>query len=301
MSKIVNNNKINTNKGKLPKPNRQGSFRSISKQGYHTVAYQDWGPINSKDNVFCLHGLTRNSHDFDNLAKVMSKKRRMICPDLIGRGNSEWLDSGDDYQIPQYNLDITVLASKIGCEEFDIIGTSLGGLMGIVMAGMKNTPVRRLIINDIAPEIPFSAFRRLTSYIGQNLLFADIAEVEAHLRDSLAPFGPMTDEDWATMAIYSSHESDGGYRLSYDPSIAKNYKRYWFLVYFNLWKYWNNIKCPVLILRGTESDFLTKPLLKRMKRRLPHADVIEFEGVGHTPTLNASMQIDPIIKWFDEN
>ena len=300
MSLTVQEN-IEPSKVIIPKSDREEHFKSISQQGYHKVAYRDWGEENSDESVFCLHGLTRNSHDFDQLAKTMSTQRRVICPDLIGRGNSEWLASSDDYQLSQYNLDFTVLTNKIGCEEYDIIGTSLGGLMGIAMAGMKNSPVRRLVINDIAPEVPFDALKRLTNYIGQNKLFVDLAEVETSLRESLAPFGPMTDEDWARMAIYSSYECNGGYKLSYDPSISKNYIKYWNLVYFNLWKYWNNIKCPVLILRGMESDFLTKPLLKRMKRRLPHADVIEFEGVGHTPTLNAAIQIDPILEWFENN
>lgn len=286
---------------KIPKSTRKGYIQSISKKGFHKVAYRDWGSVKSDETVFCLHGLTRNSHDFDQLAKTLSEKRRVVCPDTVGRGKSDWLDIPSQYQLAQYNVDLTVLANKIGCTEFDIIGTSLGGLMGIVMAGMKNSPVRRLIINDIAPEVPFEALRRLTAYLGQKMHFDDLDAVEAFLRDSLSPFGPMTDDDWARMAISSSHEKDGGFNLSYDPAISKNYKKFWQLIYFNLWKYWNNIECPVLILRGMDSDFLSEPLLKRMKKRLPHADVIEFEGVGHTPTLNAPIQIDPILEWIENN
>ena len=111
----------------------------------------------------------------------------------------------------------------------------------------------------------------------------------------------MTDDDWSRMAINSSFEKNDGYTLNYDPAISKNYKKVWQLIYFNLWKYWNNIQCPVLIIRGMDSDFLTEPLLKRMKKRLPHADIIEFEGVGHTPTLNSPVQIDPIVEWLEAN
>jgi len=293
--------KIDKENISIPQPDRVGRIQSINKHSFHKVAYRDWGSIESPETVFCLHGLTRNSHDFDQLAQALSKKRRVVCPDTVGRGESEWLDTPSQYRLAQYNVDLDVLTNKIGCEEFDIIGTSLGGLMGIVMAGMKKSPVRRLIINDIAPEVPFEALKRLTAYLGQNMFFEDLDAVETFLRSSLAPFGPMTDEDWARIAVTSSHVTEGGYNLSYDPAISKNYKKFWSLIYFNLWKFWNNIQCPVLILRGMDSDFLTKPLLKRMQERLPHADVIEFEGVGHTPTLNAPIQIDPILEWLENN
>ena len=116
---------------------------------------------------------------------------------------------------------------------------------------------------------------------------------------TFAPFGPMTDADWRRMAETSSMATDKGYRLAYDPGIAQNFRRYWLLINANLWRYWDRITCPVLILRGSESDFLTTPLLERMVRRLPHAEVVEFDGVGHTPTLNAPEQIKPVVRWLE--
>jgi pimeloyl-ACP methyl ester carboxylesterase len=280
-----------------PEP-REASVRSIGRHGFHTIAYRDWGDPAAAEVVFCVHGLSRNSHDFDPLARVLAARRRVICPDLAGRGRSDWLKDPSDYNILQYNLDLTVLAARIGADGFDWIGSSLGGLMGIALAGLPNTPIRRLVINDIAPEIPAQALRRLSVYLGEVRLFPDLEVLEAHLREALAPFGPMTDSDWRRMAETSSTATEQGYRLSYDPGIAQNLRRYWLLLHANLWRYWDRINCPVLILRGTASDFLTPLLLERMLRRLPHAEVIEFEGVGHTPTLNAPVQIDPVDAWL---
>ena len=258
---------------------RDESVRSIGRHGYHRIAYRDWGDP-AAPAVFCVHGLSRNSRDFDPLARVLAANRRVVCPDLVGRGRSDWLPDPTDYHLIQYNLDMTVLAARIGAESFDWIGTSLGGLMGMALAGIPNSPIRRLVINDVAPEIPTAALRRLALYLGEDRRFPGLGAVETHLRETLAPFGPMTDADWRRMAETSSVATDKGYRLAYDPGIAQNFRRYWLLINANLWRYWDRITCPVLILRGTESDFLTPHLLDRMIRRLPHAEVIEFDGCG---------------------
>jgi pimeloyl-ACP methyl ester carboxylesterase len=284
--------------GDLSDEPRDCSTRSISHHGYHHIAYRDWGDPNEEQTVFCFHGLTRNSHDFDPLAKVLSKKRRVICPDIVGRGKSDWLNDPAEYNLNQYNVDAMVLASRIGVEKFDWIGTSLGGLMGMSWAGHENSPIRKLVVNDIAPLVPFPALRRLALYIGSDPLFGSLAEVEVHFRKNFAPFGPMTDADWARMAKNSSYKTKDGYRLAYDPNIVQNFRRYWLVFHFSLWKYWDKITCPVLVLRGTDSDFLTPQLVKEMQRRLPHMDLVEFEGVGHTPTLNAPEQYDVVIDWL---
>lgn len=275
--------------------------RSVGRHGYHRVAYRDWGDPDSEETVFCIHGLTRNSHDFDPLARVLAQTRRVVCPDLVGRGRSDSLRDPADYHLLQYNLDFTVLEARIGADGFDWIGTSLGALMGMSLAGIENSPIRRLVVNDIAPEVPLPALRRVTSYMGPDYHFETLKAVEEHLRTTLAPFGPMTDADWERMAETSSVETETGFRMAFDQRILRNFQYYWLMVHFNLWRYWDKITCPVLILRGTESDFLTRPLLDKMLARLPHAEFIEFEGVGHTPTLNAAEQIDPVIEWLDSN
>lgn len=283
----------------LNKRPRTGRVRCISRHGFHNIAYRDWGNEASPNKVLCVHGLTRNSHDFDPLAARLAAHSRVICPDLAGRGDSDWLSDPADYNLLQYNMDMTVLSAKFGYESFDWIGTSLGGLMGIALAGIENSPVRRLIVNDVAPEIPYSALHRITRYMGDAPHFPDLGSVEQHLRTTLAPFGPMTDDDWARMARHSVLAAESGYVMHHDPGIMQNFRRYSVFMHFSLWRYWDKIKCPILILRGKDSDFLTGSLLRKMLDRLPQAEAIEFDGVGHTPTLNAPEQIDPILDWMD--
>jgi len=290
----------NFDQEKYPPAPRSGSVTCINSKGFHQIAYQDWGDINNEETLYCVHGLTRNSHDFDALANKLSKNHRVICPDTVGRGHSDWLPDHDDYQIQQYNMDFTVLAAHIGKEPFDFLGTSLGGMMGMVLAAMPNSPIQRLIINDIAPEVPHTAMARLGDYLHLDPYFSSLDEVEARLRETLKPFAPMKDEDWQHLARTSSRKDGKGFRLAFDPDISNTYgRRYWYMMYFNLWKYWVRIQCPVLILRGMDSDFLTESLLDRMLSKLPHADVVEFANTGHTPTLNAAEQINPIQDWLE--
>ncbi len=280
---------------------------SISSKGFHTLAYRDWScqqdlpDGEQKTPVICLHGLTRNGRDFDDLANNLSKNRRVICPDTVGRGHSDWLRSPDDYDLSQYNLDTTVIAAASNLHHFDIVGTSLGGLMGMILAGMDRSKIRRLVINDIAPEIPMNALQRLSQYLGENPLFKTLEEAEVYMRDKYAPIQPMKNKQWKKMAKHGVMQTEDGYRLAYDPSITENYRRYWLLMYFNLWEYWRNIHCPVLVLRGTESDFLTEQLMSRMQSELPHSEFIEFNEIGHTPSLNCKEQIQPIVDWLDKD
>ncbi len=284
----------------MPNPDRTGRVRCISAHGFHDVAYVDWGHTGSTENILCVHGLTRNGRDFDALAARLSKSARVICPDLAGRGQSDWLDDASDYHLLQYNMDMTVLTNSVGFKRFDWIGSSLGGLMGISLAAMRKSPIRRLIVNDVGPTIPHSALRRICGYAGISDSFATLEEIEAHLRVSLAPFRPMTDDDWARMTVHSSLRNSQHIALHNDPGIMENFRRYAMFFYFSLWRQWEQITCPVLVLRGAESDFLPRSLLDQMIERLPHAEAIEFQHVGHTPTLNVPEQIDPVVEWLEK-
>jgi pimeloyl-ACP methyl ester carboxylesterase len=278
---------------------REGTARCISRRGFHNIYYRDWGPADADRHVLCIHGLTRNGSDFEPLAAALSPSFRIICPDLAGRGRSDWLENPADYNLLQYNMDVVVLAARTLGDQFDLVGTSLGGLMGISLAGIANTPIRRLVVNDVAPEVPYSALSRIIAYGGMVTQFADLASVERHLRTTLAPFGPMTDDDWKRMAKNSARRRGDRFVLHHDPDIFQNFGRLGMFTFFDLWKQWESIRCPVLVLRGKNSDFLTERLLARMKERLPHMQAIEFEGVGHTPTLNAPSQIEPVREWLE--
>lgn len=279
---------------------RIGKVRCLSPHGFHNVAYRDWGGRAQENHLFCVHGLTRNSQDFDFLASQFRDWGRVVCMDLPGRGASDWLKNSRDYHLAQYNADANTVTEAVGLTHFDWLGTSLGGLMGIALAGLDNSPIRRLIINDVGPEIPLTALRRITSYVAHQNTFDDLEQVEGHLRNTLSPFGPMTDENWQRMAVTSSVPMEGGYRMHHDPGIMDNFRAYFMFTHFNLWRFWDRIKCPVLILRGATSDFLTERISRRMLTRLPGAQMVEYEGVGHTPTLNAAWQVDPIRDWLQE-
>jgi len=278
---------------------------SISSKGFHTIAYRYWSSqleVDSDDTktpVVCLHGLTRNNRDFDYLAKELSNNRRVICPDTVGRGNSDWLRDPEDYNLSQYNLDVAVVAADSGLDVYDIVGTSLGGLMGMILSSMDRTKIRRLVINDIAPEIPMWALQRLSKYLGENPFFDNLEDVEEYMREKYAPIKPMKKEHWHKMAKHGTLEASDGYRLAYDPTIAENYRRYWLLMYFNIWEFWEQIQCPVLVLRGAESDFLTEGLMNRMRDSLPHAQFMEFDGIGHTLSLNSKKQINIVRDFLD--
>jgi pimeloyl-ACP methyl ester carboxylesterase len=276
-----------------------GFVRSLGRHGFHRVAYREWGHA-SQETVMCVHGLTRNNRDFDPLAAALSTRFHVVCPDLVGRGASDWLTDPSDYHLAQYNIDLTVLCARFGLEQVDWVGTSLGALCGMSLAGIENSPIRRLVVNDIAPDVPMAAIRRVSRYLSVRYRFQNLEEVEAHLRETYEGFGPMADADWRRMARTSAVTAeDGGLRLRFDPEVGRNFRNYWLLTHFHLWKFWDRIRCPILILRGTNSDFLTDPLLEQMVRRQPEAKVIEFNGIGHVPTLNVPEQIDPVVAWLE--
>jgi len=275
--------------------------RAINPKGFHQIAYHTWGENQAICPVMCVHGLTRHGGDFDPLARVLSKTRRVICPDLVGRGASDWLPDPTDYHLPQYNCDLTTVMAATGCsDQLDWVGTSLGGLCGIVMAGLPNSPIRRLVINDVAPEVPRPALRRVSDYLSHMPRFSDYHRAEMHLREVYSDFGPMTDADWQHMAHTSFYLGDDQrYAPHFDPDIGVNFRKHWLLFNFKLWTYWQRITCPIFIIRGTASDFLTDSLLGRMLSEQPGTTVVNVDGVGHTPTLNNSGQIDPIVSWLN--
>jgi pimeloyl-ACP methyl ester carboxylesterase len=282
----------------MPAP-QERHFQSLSPHGFHRVVYRQWGDPDNPRVVVCVHGLTRNGRDFDTLAATIADRFRVLCPDMPGRGESEWLADPNDYVFPTYLTTLTALLAHGRVERCAWVGISLGGLLGMVLAAQRNTPLVRLVISDAGPVIEPAALARIASYVGADPRFDSFAALEAHIRAVSAPFGAMSDAQWETLARTTARQvADGSWRLKYDPGIA---------VPFgvqarqggDLWPLWDTIACPTLVLRGAESDLLAPATAAAMRTRGPKATLIEFAGVGHAPMLLASDQIAPVAAFLD--
>lgn len=267
------------------------SLSAIGPHGFHRLTYVEWPGPKDAPVLLCIHGLTRNARDFDVLAEALSSRYRVICPDMPGRGKSEWLADGMDYGYPLYLSDIAALIARLDVERVDWVGTSMGGLIGILTACLPGAPIRRLVINDVGPLVPKDGLQRIADYVGLDPSFADLAALEAALRFIHAPFGKLTDQQWRAMAIHSSRRKpDGQLGLNYDPKIAETFKQ-GPIEDVDLWAQWDKITCPTLVLRGERSDILRASDAALMTERGPRAKLVELSGIGHAPALMAEDQI----------
>jgi pimeloyl-ACP methyl ester carboxylesterase len=277
-----------------PEPDRARTIRGLSLTGFHDLAYVDWGSTQVHPPVVCVHGLTRQGRDFDYLAAYLAAGgRRVVCPDLVGRGQSGRLRDPNEYALPQYCADMNALIAHLDAGQVDWVGTSLGGLIGIVLAGLPETPIRRIVVNDIGPFLPWSGLARIGSYVGSMPVdFHDLGQVETYFRNVLAPFGDLADEHWAHITRHSVawHASRERYVMLCDPQIVRAFRNPWHYS-LDLWKYWTAIKVPILVIRGVESDLLPADLAHQMERRNLLAKVYEVEGCGHAPPLMSADQI----------
>jgi pimeloyl-ACP methyl ester carboxylesterase len=277
---------------------RELSFRSLSPHGFHRVAYREWGHPDSSRTLVCVHGLTRNGRDFDPLAAALSDRFRILCPDMPGRGDSEWLRDPNDYVFPTYLSALAVLLAHAQVEEVSWLGTSMGGLLGMILAAQPGTPVTRLVVNDVGPMLEPGALMRIASYVGLDPAFDSFEALEAHVREVSAPFGPLTDAQWSALArSIARRTTDGRWRLKYDPGIAVPFRSA--AAPADLWPVWDAIRCPTLLLRGAESDLLSRETAAAMRSRGPRPQLIEFPGVGHAPMLLGDEQIAPVAAFLD--
>jgi len=244
-----------------------------------------------------VHGLSQNARSFDVLAEELAKTHHVVCLDVAGRGKSSWLDDPADYAYPQYMADANLLIARLGVDRIDWVGTSMGGLIGIMLAAMENSPIRRLVINDIGPFIPKAALQRIADYMVQDNRFPDMAAFESYLREVYAPFGPLSDAQWQRMATHGARQNDdGSVSPSYDPAITDAF-RHGPMIDVDLWFLWDAISCPTLVLRGADSDILSANTAAEMAQRGPRAELVEFSGIGHAPALQAADQI-AVIRGF---
>jgi pimeloyl-ACP methyl ester carboxylesterase len=257
------------------------------------MAYVEWGDTRNREVVVCVHGLTRSGRDFDDLARALCGRFRVVCPDLAGRGDSDRLADPMLYGVPQYLADMVTLIARLDCEALSWVGTSLGGLIGMALAALPGNPVKRLVLNDAGPVISRASLQRIASYIGVVPTFPTLDKAEEYVRTISAPFGPHSDAQWRTLTEHWVRQlPDGSWQPHYDPRMAIAYRaslpEEGDLV---LWPFYDAIRCPTLVLRGEQSDLLARDTTQAMAQRGPKAKVVEIRGVGHAPTL---MQADQI-------
>jgi pimeloyl-ACP methyl ester carboxylesterase len=263
---------------------------------FHSLAYEEWGSATAPA-VVCVHGLTRNGRDFDALAIGLADRFRVICPDLPGRGASDWLADPTLYQAQHYVTALGHLLAWIGTE-VAWVGTSLGGICGMVIAAAEGTPVTRLVLNDIGPFIPADALTRIRDYMvasGDSPVmsrFADINAIERHLRLVHAQFGPLTDTQWTQLARNSARLlPDGRFTMHYDPRIAEPLRGH-DPTDVDMWPFWDRIQMPRLVIRGATSDLLLPDTFARMAAS--GAETLEVADTGHAPALLDPEQIGAI-------
>jgi pimeloyl-ACP methyl ester carboxylesterase len=275
----------------------QGTLLNLGPHGFHRTRYFEWGDPSNPRVVVCVHGLTRNGRDFDALARALAPSFRVLCPDVVGRGLSDWLPHKQDYGYPLYLSDMTALIARSNVQSVYWVGTSMGGLIGMMLAAQASTPIQKLVINDVGPLVPKAALERLAMYVGKAPSFESVDGYERYLRQVAAPFGPLTDEQWRHLAQTSSRRNDdGSIGPAYDPGIANAFSGP--LQDVVLWPLWDAISCPTLVLRGAQSDLLLSETASEMTRRGPKAQLKEFDGVGHAPALMVADQIDVVCDFF---
>lgn len=261
----------------------------IQAEGYE-IHVTEWG-VDNPQAVLMWHGLARTGRDFDFLAKELSQHYRVLCPDTLGRGLSQWSKNPDEeYCFEFYEKIALKVCETFGLYLFDYVGTSMGGALGIKLAsGSLKGNINHLVINDIAPQVAENAVERILTYAGNPPTFDTMVELEDYLRTVYAPYGYITDEQWRLMTETSYRRLENGQITThYDPNMVRQ-----FVAHphdYDQWDRWEDIECPTLVLRGADSDLLLPEWAERMSQTGPMAQVIEIEGCGHAPALNKTYQ-----------
>jgi pimeloyl-ACP methyl ester carboxylesterase len=275
---------------------REAAIRCLDPHGFHWMRYVEWGDPSNHRVLVCVHGLTRNGRDFDHVARALSDAYRVVCPDMPGRGRSDWLRDPADYNYPVYCTDLATLLARLGVETVDWLGTSMGGILGMILASMPGSPVRKLVMNDVGATIPKAAIERIGMYLGKDPPYDSIEGLEAELR-RVSPFGELTDEQWRHLAITSAKQDEQGrWRFRYDPGIAANFHAAP-PADVDLRPYWNAVHGPVLVIRGEHSDLLTAATLEEMRKR-PRTESLVVPRTGHPPMLMDDMQVGVIRRFL---
>ncbi|WP_210546401.1 alpha/beta fold hydrolase [Rhodoferax sp. PAMC 29310] len=281
----------------------------------HRMAFWQWGNPSSKHVVLCVHGLTRQGRDFDTLAHGLCERSngtvRVICPDVVGRGQSDWLKDPEAYQLPTYAADMLALLAQLQPTTLDWVGTSMGGLIGMVVCGTANlplpVPVRRLVLNDVGPALEWTALQRIGEYLGRTGRFKSVQQAADLMWTVSSSFGPHTSAEWLALSQYMVKplpDGSGDLTLHYDPAIAQPFSQMTEesvpASEAQLWQLYDQIQANTLLVRGAESDLLSRQTALAMGQRGPKARLIEFVGVGHAPTFVADDQVAALASFLLE-
>lgn len=279
---------------------RTRHLTSLSPHGFHRVVYYEWGAPDNADVVICVHGIGRNGRDFDVLGEALAPTHRVLAVDMPGRGASEWLREPMDYVTPVYLTALTALIARSGADTVSWVGTSMGGILGMVAAAQPGTPVERLVVNDVGPTIEPAALARIGEYFGTDPTFDTYEAIDTYVRTISAPFGPLTEAQWQHVVRTNVRQRDDGrWAIGYDPRIAIPFRAQ--PAAPDLWPLWDAIHCPTLVLRGEHSDLLTKATAQAMHERGPRARVVEIPQVGHAPMLLSPEQAGIVVGFLHES
>ena len=269
----------------------QRSVLCASPSGLHRMAYTQWGAPDNPRVLLCVHGLSRNGRDFDELARALAADYRVVCPDVVGRGRSDWLRDPAHYAIAQYVADLVALIARLDVDQVAWLGTSMGGLIGMALASLERSPIERLLLNDVGPVISRESIRRIGDYLGLAPRFASFDEAENYIRRVSAPFGALDDAYWRALTASSLRRcADGSLEMNYDPAIALSFRSAT-AGEIDLWPIYERIACPTLLVRGERSDLLGADTARAMAARGPRPLVVEVPGVGHAPMFMNDAQI----------
>lgn len=283
------------------------SVQCLSMAGLHQMAYKEWGDADNPNVLVCLHGVTRVADDFDSMARALAADYRVVCPDVVGRGRSGRLRNPQLYRIPQYVADMVTLLARVLAngerQTVDWFGTSMGGLIGLGLAALPDSPVSKLVLNDIGPVLDPTALQRIGDYIGQDLRFPTFEEAAKFIRDVSQPFGPHSEAEWHKLAAdVLRQDKDGMWVRHYDMGLAQPFRSATpesaQADEAALWSAYDAITCPTLLVRGAESDLLSRDTALGMTRRGPRAELVEIAGVGHAPTFIHDEQIAVVRKFL---
>lgn len=270
---------------------RQHSVQCLSGTQLNRMVYSEWGDADNPDVLVCVHGLTRNRHDFDMLATALSDRFRVISPDVAGRGESDWLVDPAGYTVQLYVQHMIVLLGRLGVPRVYWLGTSMGGLIGMVLASLGNSPIRRLLLNDVGPVLEMEALERIAAYVGRAPVFQSLEEAETYIRSISAGFGQLSEAAWHALTESSVRHDPDGWRMRYDPAIGDTLRAALPTMQTVLWPLYDPIKAPVMVLRGALSDILSAQTATEMTQRGPKARLVVIPDTGHAPMLMKADEI----------